>query len=77
MLYTSRGDFREYDLLVREMPRYLRARSIDQEELFAGRWRAPLNTLLEQPPPPDTLAAGVADRAARALISWLDASRSA
>jgi L-arabinokinase len=77
MLYTSRGDFREYDLLVREMPRYLRARFIDQGELFAGRWREALAGLLDQPPPPETLAVDGADRAAAALISWLGGSRSA
>jgi len=75
MLYTSRGDFREYDLLVREMPKYLRARFIDQRDLFAGRWRAALNGLLAQPAPPETLAVDGAARAARILTSWLDASR--
>ena len=30
LLYTSRGVFREYDLFVSEMPRYLRCRFIDQ-----------------------------------------------
>jgi hypothetical protein len=75
MLYTSRGDFREYDLLVREMPKYLRARFIDQRDLFAGRWRAALNGLLAQPAPPETLAVDGAAHAARILTSWLDASR--
>ena len=39
MLYTSRGDFREYDLLVREMPKNLRCRFITHADLFGGRWR--------------------------------------
>ena len=30
LLYTSRGDFVEYDVLVREMPRVLRCAFIDQ-----------------------------------------------
>jgi hypothetical protein len=30
LLYTSRGAFREYDLFVREMPKYLRCRFISQ-----------------------------------------------
>ena len=31
LLYTSRGHFVEYDVLVREMPRYLRAEFIEQK----------------------------------------------
>ena len=53
MLYTSRGVFREYDVLVAEMPRFLRSRFIDHDALLAGRWRAPLDALLSAPPPPD------------------------
>lgn len=51
MLYTSRGDFREYQVLVDAMPRYLRCAFIGQEDLFAGNWRAHLNQLLAQPEP--------------------------
>jgi L-arabinokinase len=67
MLYTSRGQFREYDVLVREMPRYVRARFIRQDDLFAGRWRASLTALLSQPAPPETLPTNGADVAARAI----------
>jgi L-arabinokinase len=67
MLYTSRGAFREYDLLVAEMPRYLRARFLDQDTLFAGRWAAALDALLAQPPPRETLAVDGAAVVARRL----------
>lgn len=63
MLYTSRGQFREYDLLVREFPSFIRSRFIGQDELFAGRWRDALEALLAQPAPPqgvDTNGAEVA-----------------
>jgi L-arabinokinase len=53
VLYTSRGAFAEYDVLVREMPRYLRCRFIDQAALRAGDWAGPLAALLAQPPPPE------------------------
>ena len=53
MLYTSRGHFVEYDVLVREMPRYLRCAYIDQGPLFAGQWRRELNHLLTAPAPPE------------------------
>ena len=67
MLYTSRGEFREYDVLVREMPRYLRCRFIDHAELFAGRWREPLSALMSQPGPSERLATDGAEVAAREL----------
>ena len=69
MLYTSRGVFREYDVLVREMPRYLRCRFIDQQDLFAGRWRGALESLLDQPPPPETMAINGAEVAASLIES--------
>ena len=51
MLYTSRGRFAEYDVMVREMPRYLRCRYLPLEDLLAGRWRDGLKELLAQAPP--------------------------
>ncbi|HET7217039.1 MAG TPA: hypothetical protein VFJ02_03290 [Vicinamibacterales bacterium] len=51
MLYTSRGRFAEYDVLVAEMPRYLRCGFIDHDALFAGRWRTALDGILAQPAP--------------------------
>jgi L-arabinokinase len=53
MLYTSRGRFAEYDVLVREIPRFLRARFIANAKLLAGDWRAEIETLLASPPPPE------------------------
>lgn len=53
MLYTSRGRFPEYDVMVGQMPRVLRCAYIDQESLLAGRWRNALDSLLDAPPPPE------------------------
>jgi hypothetical protein len=53
MLYTSRGKFAEYDVMVEQMPRYLRCEYIDLASLLAGRWRASLDHLVQQPPPPE------------------------
>ena len=53
LLYTSRGHFVEYDVLVREMPRYLRAGFIEQEDLLGGNWSAALQKLLNQPAAPE------------------------
>jgi L-arabinokinase len=51
LVYTSRGAFREYDVLVREMPALLRCAFIDHDALFSGRWRAALDQALSQPGP--------------------------
>jgi len=51
MLYTSRGRFVEYDVMVAEMPRVLKCEFIDLESFLAGRWRSALRRLLEKPGP--------------------------
>lgn len=71
LLYTSRGRFVEYDVLVREMPRYLRCGYLDHHELFAGRWRAALKALLASPEPPEHPPTNGAEVAARMLLDRL------
>jgi hypothetical protein len=61
ILYTSRGRFAEYDVMVEEMPRFLRCRFIDHAPLFAGRWRATLDEIIALPPPPERPATNGAD----------------
>lgn len=72
MLYTSRGQFPEYDIMVAEMPRVLRCAYLDQASLLAGRWRAALDALLASLPPPEyppTDGAEVAaDRLSRLVV---------
>lgn len=53
MLYTSRGRFVEYDVMVQEMPRFLRCEFIGLDSFLEGRWRESLLRLLNQPPPPE------------------------
>jgi hypothetical protein len=53
LLYTSRGRFVEYDVMVREMPRYLRCGFISNEDLYAGSWESALDAVLAQPAPPE------------------------
>jgi len=74
ILYTSRGHFPEYDVLVTEIPKYLRSAFIGQDELFAGKWEMPLKKLLAQSKPknykkPDTNGAEIA---AELLLKALD-----
>jgi len=53
LLYTSRGCFLEYDVIVAEMPRVLRCRFIPQDDLRAGHWRTHIEGLLAQDAPPE------------------------
>jgi len=71
LLYTSRGAFREYDVLVDEMPRILRCRFIGHPDLFAGRWRDALNALVAQPAPPEHWPANGADVATQHITRFL------
>ena len=74
MLYTSRGHFPEYDVLVDDLPKYLRSAFINHDDLFAGKWETHLDKLLAQPKQknykkPDTNGADVA---AEILLKALD-----
>lgn len=69
IVYTSRGDFREYDVLVAEMPRYLRSRFISQDDLFSGRLNEALEGVLKEPAPKETLPPNGAEVAADAIFS--------
>jgi L-arabinokinase len=66
LLYTDRGRFCEYDVLVREMPRLLESAFIAQEDLLAGRWRDPVAALLARP-----ARAAVPAPGASAAADWL------
>ncbi|HEX7086683.1 MAG TPA: hypothetical protein VF198_09990 [Vicinamibacterales bacterium] len=68
MVYTSRGHFVEYDVLVREMPRWLRCAFISNDDLLAGRWRAALDDVLRQPEPPERADVTGAERAVDLIL---------
>ena len=74
VLYTSRGHFPEYDVLVEDMPKYLRTAFISQEDLFAGKWETHLDKLLAQPKPKNYKKPDMngADVAAELLLKTLD-----
>jgi L-arabinokinase len=69
LLYTSRGRFAEYDVFVEQMPRLLRCRYINQDDLLAGRWDGPVDALLGQSPPSERPRIDGAGVAARELIA--------
>jgi hypothetical protein len=68
LLYTSRGHFLEYDVMVEAMPHVMRARFIDQATLFSGDWSAHLDSLLAQPAPPEQPATNGAEVAALRIL---------
>ena len=71
LLYTSRGDFREYQVLVEAMPRFLRCGFIGHEDLFAGTWQSHLDALLAQPAPPSRPPVNGSEVAADILLKTL------
>jgi L-arabinokinase len=72
VLYTSRGHFPEYDVLVEEMPKYLRAAFISHDDLFAGKWETHVDKLLAQSKPKKKPETNGADVAADILLKALD-----
>ncbi len=71
LVYTERGHFIEYDVLVEEMPRYLRCAYLSQTELLAGRWQAALDTVVDLAPPATRPAVNGAEVAARWILDQL------
>jgi L-arabinokinase len=72
VLYTARGHFPEYDVLVEEMPKYVRSAFFSHDDLFNGKWEPHLDKLLAQArvkKKPDTNGADVA---ADILLKALD-----
>ena len=68
LVYTSRGHFAEYDVLVREMPKYLRAQFITQQDLLSGNWKPSLESVVSLPAPPEKPATNGADVAAAEIL---------
>jgi UDP:flavonoid glycosyltransferase YjiC (YdhE family) len=71
VVYTSRGPFAEYDVLVTEMPKYLRCAFLSNEDLLAYRWQPAMEAVLSAPPPPERADLDGADFAADRALSYL------
>ncbi len=71
ILYTSRGRFAEYELLVEGLNRFGVARFIGNDDLLAGNWRGALDALLRQPRTWPDLPADGAEVAAGILETLL------
>ncbi len=71
LLYTSRGRFAEYPVMLAEMPKLLRCRYIRQEDFLAGRWKEDVEALLAQKSPAETPRTDGAAVAAEILLEPL------
>ena len=72
LLYTERGHFAEYEVLVRGMSSALRTRFIDREQVRDGRWGEAIAAILAQPVPIETMPIDGADIAAAAILALAD-----
>jgi hypothetical protein len=59
-------------VLVREMPKYLRASFLSNEDLYAGRWQGALDAVAAQPDPPERPRVDGAEVVARRILGWLE-----
>ena len=53
LVYTDRGRFPEYDVFVREMPRFVRCAYLDNAAVLTGRWRDAIEAAYGAPAPPE------------------------
>jgi hypothetical protein len=68
IVYTERGDFPEYPILVAEMPRYVPSVHVGNDDLRAGRLSGAIRAVLAQPfPDPPSLDGALV--AARRILS--------
>jgi hypothetical protein len=70
IVYTDRGDFPEYKVLVAEMPRYLAAVHASNDDVRAGRLREAVRAVLDLPFP-DLPRLDGAEVAANRVLSFL------
>ncbi len=70
ILYTSRGHFVEYDVLVAAMRRCTRSLFITNDTLYSGRLAPHLDRLLAQPAPPEHPATDGAEVAADIILGF-------
>ena len=68
LVYTSRGRFPEYEVMVREMPRVLRCRYLELESFIDGRWKAALDEAVQMEGPPERVRTDGAHVVARRIL---------
>jgi len=74
LLYTSRGAFKENDVLLADMKSVLRSGFISQDDLRGGKWEPSIRALLAGPAPPGRMRTDGAEVVASAILEILDGS---
>ncbi len=72
VIYTDRGFFPEYDILVQEMAKHLTTVYISSEDLYAGKWEAAIEELEREPRVAPTLPCNGAEVCAEIILRYLD-----
>ncbi|MCU0587756.1 MAG: hypothetical protein MUF52_06325 [Syntrophobacteraceae bacterium] len=71
MIYTDRGPFPEYPILVEAMRAHLPVAYLPAEDLYAGRWREALEEARGLPPRPVSIRTDGAEVCAREILGFL------
>jgi len=71
MVYSDRGDFAEYDILVKEMTRHLPVAYLPSTDLYAGCWENALRSLPEKRPATPAIATDGNRVCARAVLEHI------
>lgn len=71
MIYSDRGEFPEYPILVQGIETQLRCCHMPREDLCAGNWGPYLEKLEQQPRPRPNLKTDGAQVAAKRILEWI------
>jgi len=71
LLYTSRGDFVEYRVLVKGIKQYLQSAYIPQRDLLRGNWLQYIEKVLSEPAPLDRISTDGAAKVAEIITGIL------
>jgi L-arabinokinase len=72
MIYTDRGSFPEYDILVQAMGKHLAIVHLSSADLYGGRWKAAIEELERQPRAVASLPGNGAEVCAEIILRYLN-----
>ena len=72
IIYTDRGFFPEYDILVQEMSKELTTVYLSSEDLYAGKWKAAISALEKKPRGKSTLPCNGAEVCTEVILQYLN-----
>jgi len=72
IIYTDRGFFPEYDILVQELSKELTSVYLSSEDLYSGKWKAAISELENKPRRESTIPCNGAEACAEVIFSYLN-----